>query len=131
VKIIPTAQVEIYSIFLIRGFVKRKMKTYFKIFAVTIAVQIIGFVLAYVTDEFLRIQNVSTVLPVAFLLSGVLISTILGIILPVVFGKTLKQKLLTIFLLPTNYVWLLIIFMVIYFYHHIVEILTHIPANFG
>ena len=110
---------------------KRKMKTYFKIFAVTIAVQMISFTLTYVTDEFLRRQKASTVLHVAVLLSGVLISTILEIILPVVFGKTLKQKLLTIFLLPTNYVWLLIIFMVVYFYHHIVEILTHIPANFG
>ena len=107
------------------------IKTYFKIFAITLIIQITGFCLAYFTDELLWKYDTSTVFPVIFMTGGVLISTILGIILPIVWGRTRRQKLLMLFLLPTNYTWLAILFLIIYSFHHIVEILTNLPANFG
>lgn len=107
------------------------MKTYLKIFAITASIQLVGFVLAKLVDELLRNYKTSTIVPFYVGSAFVLISIILGIILPLYWCDTKLKKVLTIFLLPTNYTWLIAIISVILFVRNILNGLGNLPDNFG
>lgn len=107
------------------------MRTYFKILSITAGIQIFGFLVCYGLDFLLESQGTSTLLPLYIGAVFVMISTILGIVLPIFLYNTRIQKIITIFLLPTNYTILICIMAIIKFVSDIGDILNNIPDNFG
>ena len=105
----------------------RIMKKYLKILAITAGIQIISFCLFYLSDRLLT----NSMLPVCIMLSGIIVSEALGIILPIKWYSTKKQKVLSIIFLPTNYTLLFLVLSVVFFVHGLLDILTQIPDNFG
>lgn len=107
------------------------MRIYLKILAITAGMQIVGVILCYLLDYLLRNQETSTIFPLAVGGSLVLISTILGIVLPVCWCKTIPKKIITILLLPTNYTILICLIILVKFVMAFGNILSNIPKNFG
>lgn len=105
------------------------MKTYFKILAVTASVQLLGFVLTYAVDGMMAER--SGLAPFLVGAAFLLVSMILGVVLPMKRFRLWRNRLLTIFLLPTNYTWLVIAFGVIRLVGNLLNILEGIPDNFG
>ena len=105
----------------------RIMKKYLKILAITAGIQIISFCLFYLSDRLLT----NSMLPVCIMLSGIIVSEALGIILPIKWCSTKKQKVLSIIFLPTNYTLLFLVLSVVFFVHGLLDILPQIPDNFG
>ncbi len=108
------------------------MKTYFKILFITVSIQFLGFLIMKLADNILAAAGKgSTVLPFWFLAVSVFVSTVLGIVLPVLWCKTKKGKIAAIIFLPTNYTWLVIILAVVKLVGVIFNALDGIPDNFG
>ena len=97
------------------------MKTYFKILAITLGIQLISFCLFCAGDQ---IFNGS-------MISVCIVSMIFGIFLPIRWYDTGKEKFLGILLLPTNYTWLFLVLSVVFFVNGLLDLLTKIPDNFG
>lgn len=79
------------------------MKTYFKILFITMMVQLGGFMIYLI---FINMAPAGSVLSEAgfwIFLAGFPIAIIVDIVLAIRWGKDLKQKLIYIFLMPTNY----------------------------
>ena len=72
-------------------------------------------------------------IPCAMMMGGLflLASTAAGIILPIKWCQGLRQKLLTILLLPTNYTWLILAVAVVRFVLGLLEVLEGISGSFG
>lgn len=82
------------------------MKKYLKILGITASIQLAGFILMCVLES----ENFSLgMFPVHIFLASIVVSTLLGIILPICWFKSKGKKLAGIFLLPTNYTWLVVI----------------------
>jgi hypothetical protein len=107
------------------------MRTYLKIFSITVGIQIFGFLICYLLDSIFKIKSSSTMFPLHIGIFFILISMILGIILPICWCDTLLKKIIIILLLPTNYTPLLCILFVIKFITNIGNILNNLPINFG
>lgn len=107
------------------------MRTYLKIFSITVGIQIFGFLICYLLDSIFKIKSSSTMFPLYIRIFFILISMILGIILPICWCNTLLKKIIIILLLPTNYTPLLCILFVIKFITNIGNILNNLPINFG
>lgn len=107
------------------------MKTYFKILGITLGIQLFGFILAYLVDHVFLTNGSDSMLP--FIIGGLflLVSSILGILLPIIWCDSLKHKIVSIVLMPTNYTWLLLIILVVTFVMKIVQIFKNVPSNFG
>ena len=80
------------------------MKTYLKILFITMMIQLGGFVINFILSNM-----APTASPLAdsgfwIFLAGFPIAIIVDIVLAIRWGKDLKQKLIYIFLMPTNYV---------------------------
>ena len=103
------------------------MKTYFKILAITLGIQLISFCLFCAGDQIFNGSMIS----VCILLSGIIVSMIFGIFLPIRWYDTGKEKFLGILLLPTNYTWLFLVLSVVFFVNGLLGLLTKIPDNFG
>ena len=109
---------------------KKMVKTYFKILAVTAGVQFAGLLLLRLTDAMLS-GGGSTIFPFWVLAACILVSTVLGIVLPLRWCNSRGQKVATVLLLPTNYTWIVIAIAVVKFVRDILQILGGIPDNFG
>ncbi len=107
------------------------MRTYLKIFSITVGIQIFGFLICYLLDSIFKIKSSSTIFSLYIGIFFILISIILGIILPICWYSTLLKKVITILLLPTNYTPLLCILFVIKFITNIGNVLNNLPINFG
>lgn len=107
------------------------MRTYLKIFSITVGIQIFGFLICYLLDSIFKIKSSSTIFSLYIGIFFILISIILGIILPICWYSTLLKKVITILLLPTNYTPLLCILFAIKFITNIENILNNLPINFG
>ncbi len=107
------------------------MKTYFKILAITAGIQLGGFGLTYLWDAILAGGETSTIAPLFVGGLFLLASMAAGIILPIKWCQGLRQKLLTILLLPTNYTWLVIAVALVRFVLGLLEILEGISESFG
>lgn len=107
------------------------MRTYFKILSITVGIQILGFLICYLLDFIFETQESSTILPLYVGALFMMISMVLGVILPIRWCSTISKKIITIFLLPTNYTILLCIVFVIRFIGNIGDILNNLPDNFG
>jgi uncharacterized membrane protein YdjX (TVP38/TMEM64 family) len=105
--------------------VNSNMKEYLKVLLITLSLQITGFISMKVLSEKFH----SDISFMVFAIS-IIVSTFIGIIMPIVICKSLKSKLLTIFLLPTNYTWLLAIVVVILFVSSVLDVLQNFPKNF-
>lgn len=103
------------------------MKIYFKILAITAGIQIISFCLFHISDQLLT----RSMIPICIILIGIILSMVLGIILPIQWYSTKKKKVLGIILLPTNYTLLFLVLSVVFFVNSLLDILTQIPDNFG
>lgn len=78
---------------------KTAIQIYLHIFIITTATLIGGYILA----AFLRVLHLYFLFPTLLSSAGILASTALGIVLPLKWQRTQREKLLTILLLPTNY----------------------------
>ena len=81
------------------------MKIYIKIFFITISIQIVGYLASVLLNEVtfgLNLEFDITILPVIL---GVVIALVVDIILAIRWGNSIKAKLVYIFLMPTNYFW--------------------------
>lgn len=107
------------------------MKTYLKILAITATIQIAGFALTFFIDNMLIEQGRSTIIPIFIGGFCLVISIVLGIVLPIKWCSSKSHKMMTIVFLPTNYTWLLIAVAVAKLVGNILDILDSIPANFG
>lgn len=107
------------------------MRTYFKILLITAGIQIAGYVITYRVDDLLMPTGKSTVVPFYIGAFFLVCSLLAGIILPIRWCKTIRKRILTIFLMPTNYTWLVIVIMVIVFVSRSLDALTNLPINFG
>lgn len=106
------------------------LRNFTKISIIAFGIQIIGYVFTYFFDEFIVKENSSTIAPVYILLGSTILSMIIGIFLALKWCDS-KFKLITILLLPTNYIWLLVMFMIIEFVKAILLIIENIPDNYG
>ncbi len=80
------------------------MKTYIKILLITLGIQIGYFAIEWILINVMDVKN-------GFDIGFVLIfpiSIIVDIILSIKWGRTLKEKLLCIFLMPTNYTFFVV-----------------------
>lgn len=107
-------------------------RTYFKVLMAALAILIVSIIFSSITQAVANSVEKTTVAPIIIIAVGVVISTAVGIILPILYCKGLKNKLLTIFLLPTNYmipVFLLVAYKAI---STALEIISDFPAeSFG
>ena len=72
------------------------MRTYLKIFSITVGIQIFGFLICYLLDSIFKIKSSSTMFPLHIGIFFILISMILGIILPICWCDTLLKKIILI-----------------------------------
>lgn len=99
--------------------------------AITGGMQIVGFVLCYLLDYLFRSQETSTIFPLSVEVVLVLVCTVLGIVLPILWCKTTTCKIATILFMPTNYTVLVCTIVFVKFIATLGSILNDIPDNFG
>ena len=112
------------------------MKNYLKILLITLGMQIgwiaLGMLLAKIPGMLPGIF--SEIMIYGFFLV-LLLSIGVDIVLSIKWGKSIKEKLLCIFLMPTNYTWALIIWLVIWYFTKLMEgigdFFTHWPSGTG
>ena len=107
------------------------MKDYIKILCITASIQITGFLMMHICDILLAYKDSSSAFPAFIFVIGIVISTIVGITMAIKKGKTLKQRLLMIFLMPTNYTWLVCVITFVSIVKSILDIITDLSRNFG
>lgn len=76
-------------------------------------------------------SNESTIIPSLAFIATIVFSNILSVILSVLWCKTLKSKLLTILLMPTNYTLIIFVFLIITFVWKFIKAIGNIPENLG
>lgn len=96
------------------------MKTYIKILLITLGIQIGYFGIEW---TLINVMNVKDGLDIGFVLIFP-ISIIVDIILSIKWGRTLKEKLLCIFLMPTNYTFLVVWAIAMWFVKQFFEALS-------
>ena len=107
------------------------MRNYLKILLITLTIQLgfdtCGTLLSELLETTGNISDISLVCS----LVGVPISIVVDIVLSIKWGKTLKEKLLCIFLMPTNYIWILEVCYAIWLLNQWLDIISNLPPNFG
>lgn len=107
------------------------MRTYLKILLITGGLQILAFVGENLMDFLTRKSSTSSMLSFHAFLFCIILSTIFGIILPLKWYSSLKDKILGILLLPTNYTLLIMALVVVRGLDILVKIFQNLPSNFG
>lgn len=79
------------------------MKSYFKILMITMAIQLGCFGINVLHVNMVPIESPLSDLGIWIFLAGFPIAIIVDIVLAIRWGESLKQKLIYIFLMPTNY----------------------------
>ena len=79
------------------------MKTYFKVLATSVLILIVFSSIGFLAEKMIPPGH-SSIAPTIIWLIGLVLGNLSGIVLPLKMCKTAKSKILTIFLLPTNYV---------------------------
>ena len=80
------------------------MKTYFRIVFITMMIQFGGFGILFIFNNMMSAGNLLGDVGFWIFLASFPIAIIVDIVLAIRWGKDLKQKLIYIFLMPTNYV---------------------------
>ena len=82
------------------------MKKYIKIFFITLSIQIVGYLLSVLLNEVTVGSNLKSDITILPVILGVVVALVVDIILAIRWGNSIKAKLVYIFLMPTNYFWL-------------------------
>lgn len=82
------------------------MKKFLKIFLITLAIQLGGIVAQKILYDLESGSNTLSRVGTIILLVSILVAILVDIILAIRWGSNIKQKLIYIFLMPTNYFWL-------------------------
>lgn len=107
------------------------MNKYVKILFVTLGIQVGLLLMAYIFYNLPIGYDILKKVGLLIFVVNTPISLIIGIVLAIKCGTTVKEKLMYIFLMPTNYTWIIYIFLLFWFAGKIMNILTNIPENFG
>ena len=108
------------------------VKTYLKILVMAFLVQFLSFIIMYFLDYIFGVlSNNSTIIPLIIGMGGLMTSTIIGVILPIRYEKSLVNKILTIILLPTNYTLILCFFGMLKLAKSIRQIIIDLSKYFG
>lgn len=107
------------------------MKIYLKILSITAGLQLAGFILMYVVDYFVKPMKESTIFPIYIGVVFMIISVILGVLLPIKWYEKKWKKICGIMLLPTNYTWIVIAISLVKVVENLLNILFNLPDNFG
>lgn len=110
---------------------KCMLKTFVKILIITVLMQSLTLAITVTVDKAMATYDKSSVVSVVLMLAGIMISTPIGIILPIKWCNTKQAKLLVILLLPTNYTWLILLLIFVKMLSVIYDIINNIPPNFG
>lgn len=104
------------------------MKTYIKIFIITLAIQV-GFSLL----KFLMINNINIHSNIIFVcvVMKYLVSFLVDVILSLLWGKNKKEKFVCIFFMLTNYTWLISVLFISSLIEAFLDEMTKLPDNFG
>ena len=107
------------------------MKIYLKILSITAALQLISIIIVFKGNDIINAVTGINFLGAA--VGGVLlvVSIILGVVLPIKWYKKNWQKFCGIVLLPTNYSWLVVGTILKKSVDIILNILFNVPENFG
>ena len=82
------------------------MKSYLKILLITLAIQVGGLVVSKILYNLSGGTGVLSDLRIIIVLLCILASIIVDIVLAIRWGTSIGKKLIYIFLMPTNYLWL-------------------------
>ena len=85
------------------------MKNYTKILLITLAIQLSGIVLKLLLSKMGSGSETLIMLGNIIVVACVIASVIVDIILAIRLGTNIRKKLIYIFLMPTNYLWILYI----------------------
>lgn len=83
------------------------MKKYLKILLITLAIQLGGFVVSLIIYNLSGGTGKLSSLGIILVLLCILASIIVDVILAIRWGTSIGKKLIYIFLMPTNYLWLI------------------------
>lgn len=107
------------------------MKMYLKILIINLIVLGIGILATWGADKLFTSGGRTSAGAALVLIAFLAVILFLGIFLPIKWGEDMKSKLLTIFLMPTNYLPLALVIAVVRLARGIGDILSHLPPNFG
>lgn len=107
------------------------MSRYLKILVITLFIQIFCFTLFKVLSTGQNSSLMADKIGTVFFFAAIPVSIITDIVLAVMWGTNIKEKLTYIFLMPTNYTWIIVLVFFIRFVKGVGKILHNIPANFG
>ncbi len=107
------------------------MKNYLKILGITAGIQIASYLVAVLFAEMPIGLEDSSLIGVKIFLTGYVVSTVVDIVLAVKWGKNIWQRLIYIFLMPTNYLLFLVLTFIMWHMVQWLEVLKSIPPNFG
>jgi|BioPla2DNA2_1021312.scaffolds.fasta_scaffold100539_2 uncharacterized protein YacL len=82
------------------------MKNFIKICLITLAIQLGGIVVGLLVSNLCSASDLLKRLGTTSVLISVLVSIMVDIILAIRWGTNIKKKLIYIFLMPTNYLWI-------------------------
>lgn len=102
------------------------MKNYFKILFITLAIQLFGVMVGLLLSEIQSGVGILNGLGTIFLLGCVPAAIIVDIVLAIRWGTNIKQKLIYIFLMPTNYLWLVFVLWMVWHIRQWIDVLTNI-----
>lgn len=107
------------------------MKKYIKILIITLGIQLGCLIIGMLLANMFRMQeNLAPLGTVLFLISF-LISIVVDIVLSIKWGANLAERLIYIFLMPTNYTLLIFILLASRVIRQWMEILYNLSPNFG
>ena len=103
------------------------MKKYFKIFLTTLSIQLAGFIGLEIIDSVFK----RGIPAVGWLCICLVVSTLVGLIAPLITFRKISSKILAILLLPTNYTIIIIVFILRSVVINILKGIENLPPNFG
>lgn len=107
------------------------LKTYLKILAISISIILFSVVLSSIMKKIVELSGRSSVLPTLVWVVGLLFSALVGIILPLRLCSSAKSKIITILLMPTNYILLVLLFFVYELCKLSFDIIWNFSPHFG
>lgn len=102
------------------------MKKYIKIFVITLLIQIAGYLISILLHEVTGGSNSQVDITILPIILGVIAAFVVDIILAIRWGNSVSKKLVYIFLMPTNYLWVVFILFAINHVKQWVDIFSNI-----
>lgn len=102
------------------------MRNYAKILLITLAIQLSGFVVKLLLFKLLGDADAVDMIGNIIVVISIIASVIVDFILAFRFGTSIKKKLIYIFLMPTNYLWMLYVVWTFWYIDEWIHMLTGI-----